>query len=75
MPEIADWLGTVTIDQEVKDACLAPGSNGVVVRIEYADGTSVETGLTTIEVNGTSCYMKCEDAPECYLELTNGAED
>ena len=66
--EITTWLGSFTIDEKA-DEVLAPGSDSISVEIEYADGTIVRNGLSTINVDGVNYYMKHEDAPECYFEI------
>lgn len=73
MDEITTWLGSFTIGPKVKDDVLAPGSNSISVEIEYADGTVIENGLSTIKIDGVEYYMEHEDAPECYLEILEQA--
>ena len=66
--EITTWLGSFTIGEKA-DNVLAPGSNSVSVEIEYADGTIVKNGLSTVNIDGVAYYMEHDDAPECYLEI------
>ncbi len=67
--QITAWLGTFTLDEKADLDFLKPGSNSVCVCIVYADGSIVENGLTTFNVDGTTYYMKSEAAPECYYEV------
>ncbi len=66
--EITTWLGSFTIGEKA-DNVLAPGSNSVSVEIEYADGTIVKNGISTVNIDGVAYYMEHDDAPECYLEI------
>ncbi len=68
LTELTAWLGTFTIDKKAGDQ-LDPGTNTRSFRIEYADGTIVESGVNTTTIDGVIYYMKCEKAPECYDEL------
>lgn len=67
--QITAWLGTFTLDEKADADILAPGSNSISVRIVYADGSIVENGLTTFNVDGTTYYMKSDNAPECYFAV------
>ena len=69
LAEITAWLGTFTIDKKVDSDVLPPGSNSISVRIEYADGTVVENGISTITIDETRYFMKSEKAPQCFLDL------
>jgi hypothetical protein len=66
--EITTWLGSFTIGEKADDV-LVPGSNSVSVEIEYADGTIVKNGISTVNIDGVTYYMEHDDAPECYLEI------
>ncbi len=68
LSEITEWLGSFTIGKKAGEI-LIPGSNSISFRIEYCDGTTVENGLSTIEVNGKRYYMNSGTAPESYFEL------
>ena len=74
MEEITNWLGSFTIDEKCEDEVLAPGSDSISVEIAYDDGTIVKNGLDTIEIDGITYYMKCEEAPECYYEILEKTE-
>ena len=67
--QITAWLGTFTLDEKANPDFLKPGSNSVCVCIVYADGSVVENGLSTFDVDGTTYYMKNEAAPACYFEM------
>ena len=62
LAEITTWLGSFTIDEKA-DKTLAPGSNSISVEIEYAGGTIVRNGLSTVNVDGVNYYLKHDDAP------------
>lgn len=66
---LTEWLGTFTVGERAGDT-LIPGSNSVSVELVYEDGSVVNSGLTTVTLGGTTYYMDCGDAPECYLQLT-----
>ena len=68
MAEITNWLRTFTINKEVDDL-LPPGTNFYVVKIEYADGTILKSGLDVIEVDEGSYYVKHEDYPDCFWNI------
>lgn len=68
MEEIAAWLSSFTVGKRAGKT-LAPGTNSVSVRIEYADGRIVESGLSTTKVGRVTYYMTCADAPQSYLQL------
>ena len=69
MEEITYWLGTFAIDTVADEDVLAPGSDSISVTIEYEDGTVIENGLSTIEIEGTRYYMRHGEAPEAYREI------
>ena len=68
MDEITVWIGTFTIDKEAGDK-LDPGTNTFSFRLEYSDGTIVESGVNTTTIDGITYYMKNERAPECFNAL------
>ena len=68
MDEITAWIGTFTIDKETGDK-LDPGTNTFSFRLEYSDGTIVESGANTTTIDGITYYMKQERAPECFNAL------
>ena len=70
MEEIVSWLGSFRIGTKAGDT-LIPGTNSVELRIEYADGTVVESGISAALVDGAFYYLDCENAPQCYLELVS----
>ena len=70
MEEIVSWLGSFRIGTKAGDT-LIPGTNSVELRIEYADGTVVESGISAVLVDGAFYYLDCENAPQCYLELVS----
>ena len=67
LSEYVEWLDTFRIGEKA-DHTLAPGSNSVLVRIEYSDGTSVENGLSTIKIGNKNYYLTHDEAPDTYLE-------
>ena len=68
MDEIIAWIGTFTVDKEAGEI-LAPGTNTFSFRIEYSDGTIVESGVNTTTIDGITYYMKQEQTPECFNAL------
>lgn len=68
MDEITAWIGTFTVDKESGDI-LEPGANTFSFRLEYADGTIVESGVNTTTIDGVTYYMKQERTPECFDAL------
>jgi len=68
LTEITTWLGSFTIDEKA-DKVLAPGTNSISVEIEYADGTIVQNGLSTVNIDGVNYYLKHNDFPECYFTI------
>ena len=66
--EITAWIGTFTVDKEAGDI-LEPGTNTFSFRIEYSDGTIVESGVNTTTIDGITYYMKQEATPECFNAL------
>jgi len=67
--EIVTWLSTFTIDKEVENDKIEPGSDAISVQIEYNDGTTVKNGLSTFEIDGKRYYMKSDDTPECWQAI------
>ena len=68
MDEIIEWIGTFRLDKKA-DNIPEPGSNTVSLRIEYSDGTVIESGINTITIGKTKYEMKFERTPECLNEL------
>lgn len=66
LPFYIDWLASFRVGEKVRSE-LAPGSNSVRIRIEYSDGTFVETGMSTIKVGKNQYHLTCDNAPETYL--------
>ena len=73
MDEITAWIGTFTIDKEAGDI-LDPGTNTFSFRLEYSDGTIVESGVNTTTIDGITYYMKQERTPECFNALFTGGK-
>ncbi len=73
MDDITTWIGTFTIDKKAGDL-LDPGTNTFSFRIEYSDGTIIESGVNTTTIDGVTYYMKHEKAPECYDALFSDIE-
>lgn len=68
MDEITAWIGTFTVDKEAGDI-LDPGTNTFSFRLEYSDGTIVESGVNTTTIDGITYYMQQERTPECFDSL------
>jgi len=69
LEEICDWLGTFTIGEEAEEKVLPPGSNSICVRLQYADGSVAEHGLSTINVGEKVYFLKHGGTPECWFEV------
>ena len=69
LAEITTWLESFTIDKEVENNHLIPGSDAYCVQIEYEDGTIVKNGLSITEIDGKEYYMKSADTPECWQDI------
>ena len=67
LAEITTWLGSFRIAEKADD--LPPGSNFYSVRIEYADGTVIENGLSTIKVGRVTYNMRYGTMPRCFYEI------
>ena len=65
MEEMTAWIGTFTLDKEAGER-LDPGTNTISFRLEYSDGTIVESGVNTTTIDGVTYYMKQERAPEFF---------
>ena len=80
MDEITAWIGTFTIGKVV-DGLLDPGTNTTSFRLEYADGTIIESGVNTITIDGITYSMKQDSPPKCFHillannEILNGTLD
>ena len=46
MEEMTAWISTFTLDKEAGER-LDPGTNTISFRLEYSDGTIVESGVNT----------------------------
>lgn len=68
MDEIIPWLASFRVDKKAGEM-LIPGTNSISFRIEYADGTILENGLSTTTIDDTEYYLKSGEAPPCYLEI------
>ena len=68
MDEITAWIGTFTVDKEAGDV-LDPGTDTFSFRLEYSDGTIVESGVNTTTIDGITYYTKQEQTPECFNTL------
>ena len=68
MDEITAWIGTFKVDKETGDI-LDPGTDTFSFRLEYSDGTIVESGINTTTIDGITYYMKQEATPECFNAL------
>lgn len=69
MDAIIYWISTFAIDTDVDTDVLAPGSDSIIVKIEYEDGTVIENGLDTVVVEGTRYYMTHNEASDAYREI------
>ena len=68
MEEITAWLGSFTIGAKLVGEQPA-GLNYETVKIEYADGSIVETGLDVEVIDGVTYYTERGETPECYNEI------
>ncbi len=69
MAAIMAWLGTFTLDREVGDELIPPGTNTHEVRIEYYDGTVIKEGMDVVTVDGTLYYVKHATPPSCLGDI------
>lgn len=70
MEDIINWLGSFTVDSIIdKDEIIPPGCNFYSVKIEYSDGTVVDNGLSTVDIDGQSYYMNSPRVPECFWDI------
>lgn len=67
MDEITAWIGTFRIDCKINE--LNPGDNTYCFRIEYSDGSIVESGINTTTINGMEYRMKDNEPPKCFYAL------
>lgn len=73
MEEITAWLGTFTIGPKLIGEQPA-GLNSTSVKIEYEDGTVLETCLDTETIADVIYYTECGERPECYYEILEISE-
>lgn len=69
MTEIINWLNSFTIDGEVTDEDVPPGTNTYYVEIEYSDGTVIKEGLDIIIIDGTIYRLDKAQYPECFMDI------
>ncbi len=70
MDEIINWLDSVTIDRmKPEDEFLPPGTNTIIIKIIYSNGTVIENGPDAISIDGICYYTKRDPQPECYYEI------
>lgn len=71
MEDVINWIGSFRIDKEAgkEGVKLDPGTGIRTFRIEYLDGTIVESDAITITIDGMVYYMKSENCPQCVSEL------
>ena len=72
LAEITTWLGSFRIAEKADE--LPPGTNFYSVRIEYADGTVVENGLSTIKIGRVTYNMRYGTMPRCFYEILSSEE-
>ena len=68
MQEITAWLGSYIIGAKLVGE-QPTGLNSESVKIEYADGRIVETGLDIEVIDEVTYYTECSDRPACYYEI------
>ena len=68
LPDYIEWLGTFRIGDKTRQP-IKPGSNSIHVRIDYADGTMAEKGLSTITIDGTIYQLEYGTPPASYPSL------
>ena len=66
MDEIINWLSTFTFKKkgEPRD-----GDNFNQVQIEYADGSIIKKGLTSVSFDGVLYYIEGEEYPYCFNDI------
>lgn len=71
MDEIISWIGTFRIDKKAGNEGdkLDPGTGMRTFRIEYLDGTIVESDANTVIIDEIIYYMKKDKEPECFHEI------
>lgn len=73
MEEITAWLGSFIVGAKLVGEQPA-GLNAESVKIEYADGSIVETGLDIEVIDGVIYYTECDETPEYYYEILEISE-
>ncbi len=73
LPDYLAWLASFRIGEKWKKP-IPPGSNSVLVRVEYGDGTVREQGLTTVTVGGNLYHLEYGTPPASYPSLLYAAE-
>ena len=68
METITAWIATFTLDKKAGEM-LDPCTDTISFRLEYDDGTVVESGVNTTTVDGVTYLMKQDRAPECFDAL------
>ena len=66
--EITEWLGTFVAGKKA-DEVLPPGADSLFIKIEYSDGTVIESSMSTTIIDGVTYLINCDKEPECYFEI------
>ncbi|MBE6718656.1 MAG: hypothetical protein E7574_05330 [Ruminococcaceae bacterium] len=70
LDEIITWLDSFEVDTNRKfPDLIPPGTNTILVEIEYSDGSIVKQGMDTTVINGITYYISGAPSPECYNEI------
>lgn len=68
LAETVEWLGTFVIARAAGDTWV-PGGYYTEVTIYYTDGTTYESDLHNIVIDGAKYYTSSGEAPEFWREL------
>ncbi len=67
--EIVSWLNSITVDKEVGDELIPPGTGFYRVRIKYSNNSFFESGLDIAEIDGVTYYLNDNPKPDCFYEI------
>lgn len=77
--EIISWLKSFKIGEAVDTSTtfppLPPGTDSIVIKLVYSDGTVYENGTDTVKIDGVVYHLTSDPEPDCYYEIlrTNSA--
>ena len=67
LPVYIDWLRSFRIGEKAEPP-LPPGTDHVRIRIEYANGSFFENGMSTVKIGKDDYYLIGDPAPETYMQ-------